>query len=160
VVIELCRVRCPECGIKAEKVALLPSKAPFSECFEEAVGQACESAALRRVARQFGIAASTVRAIDLRYLRRPPQHSFDPGEETEVSGRLRRQQQLHFLAETGISICWRMVLRVHFSPVMGSPAVSCSKRISMASIISGVFFHVLAASSGSGRAVHFHVLGQ
>jgi hypothetical protein len=35
----------------------------------------------------------------------------------------------------------RLVLpRVHFSPVMGSPAVSCSRRISMASIISGVFF--------------------
>ena len=70
VVIELYRLRCPECGIKAEKVALLPSKAPFSKRFEEAVGQACESAAVRRVARQFGLAASTVRAIDLRYLQR------------------------------------------------------------------------------------------
>ena len=68
VVIELYRVRCPECGIKAEKVALLPSKAPFSKRFEEAVGQACESASVRRAARQFGLAASTVRAIDLRYL--------------------------------------------------------------------------------------------
>jgi transposase len=45
VVIELYRVRCLDCGIKAEKVALLPSKAPFSKRFEEAVGQACESAA-------------------------------------------------------------------------------------------------------------------
>jgi transposase len=70
VVIELYRVRCPDCGIKAEKVALLPSKAPFSKRFEEAVGQACESAPVRRVARQFGLAASTVRAIDLRYLER------------------------------------------------------------------------------------------
>jgi transposase len=70
VVIELYRVRCPDCGIKAEKVALLPSKAPFSKRFEEAVGQACESASVRRVARQFGLVASTVRAIDLRYLRR------------------------------------------------------------------------------------------
>src|SRR6201987_5119155 len=70
VVIELYRVRCPDCGIKAEKVALLPSKAPFSKRFEEAVGQAYESAAVRRVARQFGLAASTVRAIDLRYLER------------------------------------------------------------------------------------------
>jgi transposase len=52
VVIELYRVRCPDCGIKAEKVALLPSKAPFSKRFEEAVGQACESAPVRRVARQ------------------------------------------------------------------------------------------------------------
>ena len=29
VVIELYRVRCPDCGIKREKVAQLPSKAPF-----------------------------------------------------------------------------------------------------------------------------------
>jgi transposase len=70
VVIELYRVRCPDCGIKAEKVPQLPSKAPFSKRFEEAVGLACESAAGRRVARQFGLASSTVRAIDLRYLRR------------------------------------------------------------------------------------------
>ena len=33
VVIELYRVRCPDCGIKAEKVELLPSKAPFSKRF-------------------------------------------------------------------------------------------------------------------------------
>ena len=70
VVIELYRVRCPDCGIKAEKVPLLPGKAPFSKRFEEAVGQACESASVRRVARQFGLVASTVRAIDLCYLRR------------------------------------------------------------------------------------------
>jgi len=70
VVIELYRVRCPDCGVKAEKVPLLPSKAPFSERFEDAVGQACESAAASRVARQFGLPASTVRAIDQRYLER------------------------------------------------------------------------------------------
>jgi len=70
VVIELYRVRCRDCGIKAEKVPQLPSKAPFSKRFEEAVGLACESAAVRRVARQFGLASSTVRAIDVRYLSR------------------------------------------------------------------------------------------
>ena len=48
VVTELYRVRCSGCGIKAEKVPLLPSKAPFSKRFEEAVGQACENAAVRR----------------------------------------------------------------------------------------------------------------
>jgi transposase len=47
VVVELYRVRCPDCGIKTEKVPLLPSKAPFSQRFEEAVGLACESAAVR-----------------------------------------------------------------------------------------------------------------
>ena len=44
VVIELYRLQCPDCGLKAEKVAQLPSKAPFSKRFEDAVGLACESA--------------------------------------------------------------------------------------------------------------------
>jgi transposase len=70
VVIELYRIRCPECGIKAERVEQLPSKAPFSKRFEEMVGQACESAAARQVARSWGMAEATVRAIDLRYLER------------------------------------------------------------------------------------------
>jgi transposase len=79
VVVETYRVKCPRCGIRAERVAQLPSKAPYSKRFEEAVGQACESAAARQVARRMGLAASTVRAIDQRYLerweakrRRPP----------------------------------------------------------------------------------------
>jgi transposase len=70
VAIELYRVRCPDCGVKTEKVPQLPSKAPFSKRFEEAVGLACESAPVRRVARQFGLSPSTVRAMDLRYLKR------------------------------------------------------------------------------------------
>ena len=70
VVVELYRLRCPRCGVKAENVPQLPSKAPFSKRFEDAVGEACESAAARRVARQFGISTSTVLAIDLRYLER------------------------------------------------------------------------------------------
>jgi transposase len=70
VVIELFRVRCPNCGLKIERVDQLPSKAPFSKRFEDAVGLACESASARRVARQFGLAESTVRVIDLRYLER------------------------------------------------------------------------------------------
>ncbi len=70
VVIELYRVRCPDCGLKIEKVDQLPSKAPFSKRFEEAVGEACESASARRVAKRFGLAESTVQAIDLRVLER------------------------------------------------------------------------------------------
>jgi transposase len=68
--IEVYRVKCPDCGVRIEKVPLLPSKAPFSKRFEDAVGQACESASARQVARRFGLAESTVRAIDLRYLER------------------------------------------------------------------------------------------
>jgi transposase len=79
VVVEVHRVRCPECGVRVEKMEQLPSKAPFSKRFEEVVGQACESASARQVARRVGLAESTVRAMDLRYLerweakrRRPP----------------------------------------------------------------------------------------
>jgi transposase len=68
--IEVYRVKCPDCGVKAEKVPQLPSKAPFSKRFEDAVGQACESASARQIARRFGLSQSTVRAIDLRYLER------------------------------------------------------------------------------------------
>lgn len=70
VIVEYYRVKCPHCGLKVEQVPQLPSKAPFSKDFEDAVGLACESAAARQVGRQFGLAASTVRAIDLRYLER------------------------------------------------------------------------------------------
>jgi len=70
VVVEVWRVRCPDCGVKIERVPQLPSKAPFSKRFEDAVGLACEAASARQVGRQFGVAASTVRAIDLRYLTR------------------------------------------------------------------------------------------
>src|SRR5450631_2195223 len=70
VVLELCRVKCPRCGFRIEKVTQVPSKAPYSKRFEEAVGQACESAAARQVARRMGLAESTVRAIDRRYLER------------------------------------------------------------------------------------------
>ena len=70
VYIEIYRVKCPECGVRREKVLQLPSKAPFSKRFEEAVGEACESASARQVARRFNLPASTVRAMDLRYLGR------------------------------------------------------------------------------------------
>jgi transposase len=68
--IEVYRVKCPDCGVKVEKVPLLPSKAPFSKRFEDAVGQACESASARQVARHFRLPESTVRVIDQRYLER------------------------------------------------------------------------------------------
>lgn len=70
VFIEIYRVKCPQCGVKREKVLQLPTKAPFSKRLEDAVGLACESAAARQVARQFCLSASTVRRIDLRYLER------------------------------------------------------------------------------------------
>ena len=37
VIIELYRIRCPNCGVKAEKVEPLPSKAPYSKRFPAAL---------------------------------------------------------------------------------------------------------------------------
>ena len=70
VVLDVQRLDCVECGPKVERVEQVPSKAPYTMRFEDRMGQACESAAARRVARQFGLPESTVRAIDLRYLER------------------------------------------------------------------------------------------
>lgn len=70
IVVEIYRMKCPRCGFRIEKVAQLPSKAPFSKRFEEAVADACESASARQVARRVHLAESTVRAIDLRCLER------------------------------------------------------------------------------------------
>ena len=70
VVVEVHRLRCPDCGVRVEKIEQLPSKAPFSKRFEEIVGEACESAAASQVARHFHLPETTVRAIDLRYLER------------------------------------------------------------------------------------------
>src|ERR1700746_3029006 len=70
VIIEVYRVCCPQCGVRVEKVPQLPSKAPFSKRFEEAVGLACESASVRQVARQFRLAASTAPGVHLAHMPR------------------------------------------------------------------------------------------
>jgi len=69
-ILEYYRMKCPKCGLRTERVDQMPGKAPFSKDFEDDVGLACESAPARQVARRFQLAASTVRAIDLRYLER------------------------------------------------------------------------------------------
>lgn len=70
VVVEVYRVRCSECGVRVEKVVQLPSKAPFSKRFEDAVGRACEGGSGIAVGRQFGLSARQVLRIDKRYLQR------------------------------------------------------------------------------------------
>lgn len=70
VVVEVYRVRCSECGVRVEKVEQLPSKAPFSKRFEDAVGQACEGGSAIAVGRQFRLPARQVLRIDKRYLQR------------------------------------------------------------------------------------------
>src|SRR6202140_3388636 len=52
VLVECYRIRCPNCGVKAECNPQLPSKAPYSKRFEDAVGEACEGAAARQGARR------------------------------------------------------------------------------------------------------------
>jgi transposase len=70
VIVELYRLRCPDCGLKTEQMPQVPSKAPYTKRFEDSVGRACESAAAAQVARHMDLPESTVRGIDLRYLER------------------------------------------------------------------------------------------
>ena len=49
VVVELYRVRCPDCGVKTEQLPQLPSEAPYTKRFEDSLGTACESAAASQV---------------------------------------------------------------------------------------------------------------
>ena len=70
VIVELYRLRCPDCGLKTEQMPQVPSKAPYTRRFEDSVGRACESAAASQVARHMKLSESTVRGIDLRYLER------------------------------------------------------------------------------------------
>jgi transposase len=70
VVVEVYRVKCPDCGVRVEKVDQLPGKAPFSKRFEDAVGKACEGASAIAAGRQFGLTARQTLRIDKRYLER------------------------------------------------------------------------------------------
>jgi hypothetical protein len=62
--IDVYRVKYPECGVKIGESAAVAEQGPVSQGFEETVGQACESEAARPVARRFGLAEKTVRAIE------------------------------------------------------------------------------------------------
>src|SRR5260370_4756979 len=48
VILELYRVRCPECRVRIEKVPQLLGKSPLRKEFENETGMPCESACVRR----------------------------------------------------------------------------------------------------------------
>ena len=117
--IEIYRVKCPDCGVKVERVPLLPGKAPFSERFEDAVAQACESASTRQVARRFGLAEGTVRAIDLRCLERWDAQRRDPPLRQMGVDEIHRGKSDKFL-----TVVWNLetgVLRGHVETVPPEP---------------------------------------
>ncbi|MDQ2900489.1 MAG: transposase family protein, partial [Acidobacteriota bacterium] len=49
VMVDVHRLDCAACGLRVEKIEQVPSKAPYTKRFEDQIGQACESAAARRV---------------------------------------------------------------------------------------------------------------
>ncbi len=53
-----------------------------------------------------------------------------------------------------------VVRRVHFKPVMGSPAVSCCISDSIRAMISGVFFHRFAPAAACTDPIDFDGLGE
>src|SRR5882762_11211718 len=77
-----------------------------------------------------------------------------------------RSSRATVLAEISISSCRSRsaipagVLWVHRMPVMGSPAVSCSSRISMLRLLRAFFFHRFASGAGLSDAADLDFLIQ
>jgi transposase len=67
-VVEVHRVYCRRCGVRAERLDFLEGKHPYTRRFSAAVARDCEDAAVRRVAAKWGLSAQTVRRIDKRSL--------------------------------------------------------------------------------------------
>lgn len=67
-VLEVHRVRCRRCGVRAEKLPFVDGKHPFTRRLIEAVGRDCEDAAVSRVAAKWKLSPTTARRIDKRYL--------------------------------------------------------------------------------------------
>src|SRR6266568_859936 len=68
--VEVHRVRCRRCGVRAERLPFVAGKAHYTARLEAAVAQACEAAPVSRVATQRGLPPETVRRMDKRVLRR------------------------------------------------------------------------------------------
>jgi transposase len=67
-VVEVHRVRCRRCGMKAERLEFLEGKHPYTRRFSEAVARDCEDMAVSRVAGKWGLSEPTARRIDKRAL--------------------------------------------------------------------------------------------
>jgi transposase len=68
--VEVHRVRCPQCGVRTERLPFVGGKAHYTTRLEAAVAQGCEAAPVSRVAAQWGLPPETVRRMDKRVLRR------------------------------------------------------------------------------------------
>jgi transposase len=69
-IVEVHRVYCRRCGVKAERIDFLEGKHPYTRRFAAAVARDCEDAAVSAVAAKWGLSAHTVRRIDKRSLQR------------------------------------------------------------------------------------------
>jgi len=68
--VEVHRVRCPQCGVRTERLPFVGGKAHYTTRLEAAVAHACEAAPVSRAAIQWGLPPETVRRMDKRVLRR------------------------------------------------------------------------------------------
>jgi transposase len=68
--VEVHRVRCPQCGVRTERLPFVGGKAHYMTRLEAAVAQGCEAAPVSRVAAQWGLPPETVRRMDKRVLQR------------------------------------------------------------------------------------------
>ena len=67
-IVEIHRVSCRRCGVRAERLGFLEGKHPYTRRFADAVARDCDDAAVKRVASKWGLSPQTVRRIDKRTL--------------------------------------------------------------------------------------------
>ena len=122
VIIELYRIRCPDCGVKAEKVELLPSKAPYSKRFEDAVGRAPASDAALHTAHSRTKAAPASTAIGL--ARSAASQKPGPAQNIPGHGCICRPDPFHrSVEEEGLS--WNRCLEVRELQLAAISAAAC-----------------------------------
>jgi len=66
--VDVHRVKCRRCGVKAEWLGFVEGKHPYTQRFAKAVARDSEDAAVSRVAAKWKLSAKTVRRIDKRAL--------------------------------------------------------------------------------------------
>lgn len=66
--VPVCRVRCPRCGVKAERIDWLPPYARMTSRMAESVARLCQVLPIKHVAEHFGLKWDQVKAVDKAYL--------------------------------------------------------------------------------------------
>lgn len=76
--VQLCRVACPACGVKNEKLAFLSENTNYTLRFAMQIGGLCRAMSVKDVARRMHLSWHTVKELDKMYMREQLRRAGDP----------------------------------------------------------------------------------